>query len=84
MADLDKMISDDSDDDEFGLDRAIGSIEVENNSEQDQPVSKPEVGITQSIDEIINDFPGVIVKQNNFMKNNFMKDLELDINIIDD
>jgi len=33
MADLDKMISDDSDDDEFGLDRAIGSIEVENNSE---------------------------------------------------
>ena len=69
------MLSDDDNDDEFGLDRAIGSIDVEYTESEDQKKSqKSEVGITQSIDEIINDFPGVIVKPNNFMI-----DLELDM-----
>ena len=69
IADLDKMLSDDEDDDDFGLDRAIGSIDVEYTESDDQKKSSnADVGgFTQSIDEIMNDFPGVVVKPNNFM-----------------
>ena len=69
IADLDKMLSDDEDDDDFGLDRAIGSIDVEyTESDDHKKSSNADVGgFTQSIDEIMNDFPGVVVKPNNFM-----------------
>lgn len=69
------MLSDDDDNDDFGLDQAIGSIDVEYTESEDHKKSqKSEVGITQSIDEIMKDFPGVVVKPNNFMI-----DLDLDM-----